>query len=262
MREFTAEYLEATREGMWDDSRAALSPLDLDARQRVLDVGCGTGELTRVLREETPGTVVGVDADRSLLAYVDPPTVQADATRLPFVDDAVDLVVCQALLINLPDPEAALAEFARVASGLVAAIEPDNAAVSVDSTVESEVPLARRARRCYLDGVDTDVALGANAREHFEAAGLSDLTTSRYDHERTVAPPYSERDLEDAKRKASGAGLADDRATILAGATTPEEYDRLRTEWREMGRTVVAQMQSGEYRRTETVPFYVTVGRV
>ena len=29
-----------------------------------------------------------------------------------------------------------------------------------------------------------------------------------------------------------------------------------------MGRTVVDEMQAGEYRRVETVPFDVTVGRV
>ncbi|MDL0140052.1 SAM-dependent methyltransferase, partial [Halobacterium salinarum] len=36
----------------------------------------------------------------------------------------------------------------------------------------------------------------------------------------------------------------------------------LRAAWREMGRDVVAQMQAGEYVRRETVPFYVTVGRL
>ena len=262
MREFSAEYLRDTRAGMWDGSRAALSGLELSGRERVLDVGCGTGEMTAVVRAETPGTVVGVDADRSLLSHVDPPTLQGDALELPVRDDAVDLVTCQALLINLPDPAAAAAEFARVSSDLVAAAEPDNGAVSVTSTADAEADLEARARDRYIEGVETDVTLGADAAEAFEAAGLRDVSTTRYDHERTVEPPYSERDLAAARRKASGEGLTDDRATMLRGEATPADLDDLREAWRAMGRTVVEQMQAGAYRRREVVPFYVTVGRV
>ncbi|GAB3028501.1 class I SAM-dependent methyltransferase [Natronobiforma cellulositropha] len=264
MRSFSADYLTRTREGMWADSREALSALDLERRERVLDVGCGTGELTRVLEAESPGDVVGCDADRRLLEHAAShvPAVAGDATRLPFADDAVDLVVCQALLINLPDPAAAVSEFARVSSDLVAAVEPDNANVTVDSSVGQEAALESRARRAYLDGVDTDVALGSRASETFEEAGLEVLDTRRYDHTRTVGPPYDEHALRMAHRKATGAGLADDRETMLASALTAEGYDDLRGAWREMGRDVIEQMREETYVRRETVPFYVTVGRV
>ena len=262
VRRFSAEYLATTRTGMWGDSREALSDLALGDCERVLDVGCGTGELTRVLREESDATVVGLDADAALLAAVGQPVVRGDATTLPFADDAFDLVVCQALLINLPDPETAVREFARVASDRVAAVEPDNAAVSVDSTVDSEPVLARRARRLFLDGVRTDVTLGADTAAVFEAAGLDVVSTRRYDQRRAVEPPYDEADVRAAQRKATGEGLAADRTTILAGETTPAEYDALREQWREMGRTVVDQMREGAYEREETVPFFVTVGRV
>ncbi|WP_284011070.1 class I SAM-dependent methyltransferase [Haloarcula pelagica] len=247
---------------MWADSREALADLGLADADRVLDVGCGTGELTRVLREETDGTVVGVDADADLLAAVGQPTVQGDATRLPFADDSFDLVVCQALLINLPDPGAAVREFARVATDRIAAVEPDNAAVTVESTVAAEPPLARRARRFYLDGVDTDVALGDDAADLFRGAGLSVVSTRRYDQVREIAPPYGEQAVRAARRKATGEGLESDRETILDGETTPEELDRLRERWRKMGRTVVDQMGDRAYERRETVPFFVTVGRV
>ncbi|MXV63103.1 methyltransferase domain-containing protein [Natronorubrum sp. JWXQ-INN-674] len=269
MREFSEDYLRRTREGMWDDSRDALEPLALSSRERVLDVGCGTGELSRVLREESAdeAAVVGCDVDLELLeiarGHDDPVSVVAgDALRLPFPDDAFDLVVCQALLINLPDPAAALREFARVSTDLVAAVEPDNGAVEIDSSVEAEGRLEGRARRAYLEGVSTDVALGADAREAFEEAGLEVGETRRYDHVRTVEPPYSKGALVAAQRKATGAGLADDRETLLSGALTEAEYDDLRGSWREMGRSVIEQMEAREYRRQEAVPFFVTVGRV
>lgn len=264
MREFSEDYLSRTREGMWDDSRDALEPLNLDSRDRILDVGCGTGELSRILAAESPGEVIGCDADPELLAaaaeYL--PVVAGDAYQLPFPDGAFDLVVCQALLINLPEPAAALTEFARVSTDLVAAVEPDNAAVEVDSSVDVEDALERCARRAYLEGAPTDVALGADASEAFEDAGLEVLATRRYDHVRTVEPPYSDAALRAARRKATGDGLADDRTTMLSGSLTEREYDELRRAWREMGRDVIEQMQTREYRREESVPFHVTVGRV
>ncbi|MCU4753324.1 class I SAM-dependent methyltransferase [Halobacteria archaeon AArc-curdl1] len=276
MRAFSEAYLRRTRAGMWADSRDALADLELASRERILDVGCGSGELTRVLAEESSGTVIGCDVDRSLLEYTRGSTendieasskpsvsvVQGDATRLPFATDSVDLLTCQALLINLPDPVTAVEEFVRVSSDLVAAIEPDNGAVTIDSTVPQEATLEHRARNAYLEGVETDVTLGVSARDVFETAGLDVLSTHRYDHDRTISPPYDEHALTVARRKATGAGLADDRATMLQSDLTGAEYDDLRSEWRAMGRDVIEAMQDGRYERTETVPFYVTVGRV
>ncbi|GAB6879073.1 class I SAM-dependent methyltransferase [Halorubrum gandharaense] len=252
---------------MWADGREALADLDLPNRRRVLDVGCGTGELTAVLAAEAPAdaTVVGTDADPDLLTVArkatECPVVGGDATRLPFPDDAVDLVVCQALLINLPDPAAAVREFARVSSERVAAIEPNNAEVTVDSTVEAEPRLEREARAAYLEGVETDVALGDRVEACFEDAGLTDRTTRRYVHEKRTEPSYAEHELEAAARKASGAGLADHDAE-LRRVLSDDAYDDLRRRWRAMGRDVVAGMQAGDYERVEHVPFDVTVGRV
>lgn len=309
MRRFSAEYLEYTRRGMWADGRDALADLRLSSRERVLDVGCGTGELTRVLAAEskrdgdaagtdgidtagtrggdtvgtdgsdTAGTdgsiaagtdgsaaVVGVDADRGLLRAARErgnraDYVAGDATRLPVDDDAVDLAVCQALLVNLPDPLDAVREFARVSADIVGAVEPNNADVRVASTVAAEERLEREARAAYLRGVDTDVALGDRVREAFAAAGVTDVRTRRYVHEKRTEPPYAEAALSAAARKASGAGLADHRAELVA-ATSEAAYGDLRRRWREMGREVVAAMRDGEYERVEYVPFDVTVGRV
>ncbi|MFD1512953.1 class I SAM-dependent methyltransferase [Halomarina rubra] len=266
MRRFSADYLDDTRRGMWSpDDREALAPLDLAERSCVLDVGCGTGELSAVLAEETPeeARVVGLDRDPALLAAVPDPAhpVRADALSLPVADGSADLVVCQALLINLPDPLAAVEEFSRASSALVAAVEPDNAAVTVESTVDAEERLTARARERFVAGVPTDVTLGA-APDLFREAGLRDVETRRYDHVRTVEPPYDEATLEGAKRKATGSRLSEQRETLLAGGLSEAAFDALRGEWRAMGREVVEAMAAGTYRRRETVPFFVTVGRV
>lgn len=250
---------------MWADSREALEPLRLDERNRILDVGCGTGELSAVIRSGSAARIVGVDADLTLLDAaadtVEP--VAGDATALPFATDSFDLVVCQALLVNLPDPLAAIEEFTRVATDTVAAIEPDNSAVAVESTVSEESSLEARARTAYIAGVPTDATMGGEPTHRtFEDADLGAVTTTRHNHVRTVEPPYTERAVEHAKRKANGDGLRSDRETMLAGTETPESLDDLRNQWRSMGRTVIEQMQAETYHRREVVPFYVTVGSV
>lgn len=290
MRRFSADYLDHTREGMWEDGREALADLAPSSRRRILDVGCGTGAFTRVLAEEagSGGTVLGVDADTDLLRVARDRThgsaegkaedaegdhtnerpdratrqfLAGDATRLPVPNGAVDLVACQALLSNLPNPAEAVREFARVSTDLVAAVEPNNADVEVTSTVDREADLEREAREAYLDGVGTDVALGDRIRSLFADAGLVDVRTRRYVHEKRRTPPYSETALEAAARTASGAGLADHREE-LRGTLSAAAYDDLRRRWREMGREIVSAMRDEEYERVERVPFEVTVGRV
>jgi len=260
VRRFSAEYLDRTREGLWADRRA-LDPLRLGDRDSVLDVGCGTGELAAAIDEETDARLVGSDRDTELLARLpsDVSGVRSDAYRLPFPDDSVDLVVCQALLINLPDPERALREFGRVASEAVAAVEPDNSAVTVESTVASEPRLADEARTRYIDGVETDVTLGGRLSDLFETAGFTAIRTARRDQTRTIAPPYSETDLEAVGRKARGDAIRSQRDAFAGDAAA---VDRLRAAWREMGREALEQAQAGTYERTETVPFHVAAGNV
>jgi hypothetical protein len=96
----------------------------------------------------------------------------------------------------------------------------------------------------------------------FRDAGLSVVSTTQYDQEQHIEPPYDDAAMRAAQRKATGTGLAHDRETILNGEATPAEYDALRERWRSMGRDVIEQMQDDSYKRRETVPFFVTVGGV
>ncbi|MFB6268167.1 MAG: class I SAM-dependent methyltransferase [Halodesulfurarchaeum sp.] len=262
MRRFSPEYLEDTRRGMWED-RSALESLRLPDRDRILDVGAGSGALTRVLREESDAMVVSLDADIGLLTRIEGGyTVAGDALTLPFPAGTFDLVVCQALLINLPDPQGAIEQFRRVSSDLVAAIEPDNRAVEIDSTVPAESRLSDRARTYYMRGLDTDVGLGPDVGGRFRDAGLERVSVQRYDHERAVSPPYAESALESAKRKVTASRLQEQRPTLLQGGLSEAEFESLVDDWQAMGRAIVTQIGDETYRRRAVVPFYVTVGRV
>jgi demethylmenaquinone methyltransferase/2-methoxy-6-polyprenyl-1,4-benzoquinol methylase len=85
---------------------------------KVLDVCCGTGDLTLADRE-AGGDVIGVDFSEEMLARArrkapDIHWMRADATALPFEDETFDVVTVGFGIRNLPDLEAGLRELARV----------------------------------------------------------------------------------------------------------------------------------------------------
>lgn len=106
----------------WPDwlQQEGLERLRIDATDRVLDVGCGTGETTRHLLAETPN-VHGLDqsglqlrstADKDELD--DATFVQADAHRLPYADETFDCVVSVGSVLYWTTPVDVLQEAARV----------------------------------------------------------------------------------------------------------------------------------------------------
>jgi SAM-dependent methyltransferase len=89
----------------------------------VLEVACGTGIVTRRLREELPASaiLVSTDLNEPMVEYArgavpDPAIVwqQADAQALPFEDSSFDVVVCQFGFMFLPDKAQGFREARRV----------------------------------------------------------------------------------------------------------------------------------------------------
>lgn len=109
---------------------AFLAWLDLPARLRWLDVGCGTGALSAAIIDHcAPASVTGVEPSAGFLATAAENLAgravlhPGDACALPLADGAVDVAVSGLVLNFIPDLPAALAEIARVTAdgGTVAA---------------------------------------------------------------------------------------------------------------------------------------------
>ena len=95
--------------------------------ERILDVACGTGALTRVVAKSIGpnGRVVGLDLSPEMLAEArkitfDPSNVapiewrEGDASAIPFDSETFDIVFCNFGLMFFPDRVAALKEMHRV----------------------------------------------------------------------------------------------------------------------------------------------------
>lgn len=102
-------------------SRHVAKAAQIQKGQHVLDVGCGTGVLTRAVADIVGqnGDVVGLDINEGMLAVAERQAPQliwqsGAAETLPFEDNSFDAVVSQFALMFFEDRRTALAEMKRV----------------------------------------------------------------------------------------------------------------------------------------------------
>ena len=102
----------------------------------VLDVGCGSGFVTRDIARLTKGGVIGIDGSSSLIDvakkilkdYSNTKLCIGNAEQLPFKNKTFDIVTCNLLLMWADDPKKVVSEMARVTKlggKVLASLEPD-----------------------------------------------------------------------------------------------------------------------------------------
>ncbi len=101
--------------------RDYLSEIEFPSGASVLEIGCGTGVICRVLaNQENVGNVVGVDPSPVLIAKARELSDDAidfeegDGKSLRFGDASFDVVILHTILTHVPEPEGILAEAYRV----------------------------------------------------------------------------------------------------------------------------------------------------
>ena len=178
--------------------RALLQEIPFPRDASVLDVGCGTGVLTRVLAR-WPGvaSVIGVDPAPALLqkaraAAADISNAsfrEGDAKSLPFEGAMFDIVTADSMLSHVPGAERAVEEAFRVlrpkgclavfdgdyATTTVALGEHDPLQVCVDAMVANSVTDRRIMRRL------TNVVAGCGFRiNSFRSFGFAEIGNDGY----------------------------------------------------------------------------------
>jgi SAM-dependent methyltransferase len=106
----------------------------LTGAESVLDVGCGNGRYLQELRTRGhDGFVCGADLSEGMVRTArssagDAPLLVSDAQRLPFADQAFDIVLAMHMLYHVPDRPLAIAELRRV-------LKPGGTALVVTNSV-------------------------------------------------------------------------------------------------------------------------------
>jgi demethylmenaquinone methyltransferase/2-methoxy-6-polyprenyl-1,4-benzoquinol methylase len=109
----------------WTRTARALRPILARPESVVLDLCCGTGDMTLALdrlRPKSPAEpILAVDFSRNMLSLAQPKfagrnirAIEADALHLPFPDASIDLIACAFGFRNLANYPEGLAELSRV----------------------------------------------------------------------------------------------------------------------------------------------------
>lgn len=187
--------------------------------ERVLDIGCGTGNAA-ILAAQRGARVVGVDLSRGLLglaredadiASVEPTLVQGDAQQLPFAPGSFDVALSAFGLIYAPDREKAVAEVARVLRPggrfAMTAWSPTGFHGEADAIFARHLPPSRSPKATEWGG--------AGFAEKMLSPFLSDVRVERTALDKFVLSPrhYWQRILGEAPAiLAAGHALAEDEA--------------------------------------------------
>lgn len=147
---------------LWRDQawrRFAVRFSELQIGETVLDVACGTGDLSEAFARAGAGAVTGLDFTQEMLdiaihkaehqsrrdGTVTPTYVQGDAMELPFEDASFDVVSIAFGIRNVEDPHKALAEMARV-------LKPNGRLVILEFS-EPRNPLIRLFNKIYCQRI-------------------------------------------------------------------------------------------------------------
>ena len=181
--------LAAQAEAIWPQEEPIVRAHRLPAAPAILDVGCGTGEITSRLAAVFPrARLTGVDivddhlalarrryaglGDRVLFEH-------ADAFALPYAGASFDLVVCRHMLQAVPDADRVLAELVRVTrpGGVLHLIVEDYDMIHVAPAPGGADPSEFwfTAPRRYEAATGVDLHVGRNTYRHLRALPVADI---------------------------------------------------------------------------------------
>jgi SAM-dependent methyltransferase len=180
--------LAAQAEAIWPEEQHIFDRHALGDAARIVDIGCGTGELAARLLERWPGaSLLGIDIDPAHLARARK-RCEAAADRAAFsVGDAyalavesasVDLAVCRHLLQAVPEPARVIAEMMRVTrpGGRLHVLAEDYGLMHFAPTRTDCDRFWRDGAMTFAARLGTDLRIGRKTPALLAAAGATDIT--------------------------------------------------------------------------------------
>ena len=180
--------LAAQAMAIWPQERGLFLREPLAGSARILDAGCGTGEISARLAELFPeATVDGIDVIESHLELARR-THAGLANRLRFIvgdafaidspDAAFDLTVCRHVLQAIPHAERVIAELARVTKpgGILHLLVEDYGMIHMAPTRLDVNGFWYETPAAFGRALGADLHIGRNAFRLLTGLGFSDIT--------------------------------------------------------------------------------------
>lgn len=235
-------------EAIWPQEQRLFDRYDLARGVRILDLGCGTGEITRRLAERYPDAdLLGIDILETNLALARRDSAafgarisyeQGDAFALRHADAGFDLVVCRHMSQAVPDFPRVLAEITRVLKpgGWLHLLSEDYGMLHMPATASFDPD---RFWNCnaiaFLQGIGCDGRIGRHSPPLLEAAGYRDIAMDYVTVDTLRVPRDTFADIISAWRDGYAQPLSDasgrplqmvvsDFDTMIAAIRTPPAY--------------------------------------
>jgi ubiquinone/menaquinone biosynthesis C-methylase UbiE len=180
--------LAAQADAIWPQEQRLFDRYHLASGARILDAGCGTGEISSRLCDRFPDvSLLGIDVVDDHLARARIRCASAGPRarfenrsifELGLPDASFDLVVCRHVLQAIPHAERAVAELARVTKpgGWIHLIPEDYLMIHFEPHRLDADDFWTTTPRRFGEALGTDLRIGRRAYGILRRLGLSDIT--------------------------------------------------------------------------------------
>jgi ubiquinone/menaquinone biosynthesis C-methylase UbiE len=185
--ESMARTLAYQADAIWPQEKNLFQRYQLSGAIKILDVGCGTGEITRRLVTLYPDAdIIGMDILESNLAVARRETKHpsdrvsyevGDAFALAYEDASIDLLVCRHMSQAVPDFPSVLAEFTRVLKpgAWLHLLSEDYGMLHMPVNEFDPDRFWNENAIAFMKSIDCDARIGRHTPSLMEAAGYQML---------------------------------------------------------------------------------------